>query len=37
LRCRLAGGELELEWAEDGQVFLTGPAVQIFVGEYLPQ
>ncbi len=37
LRCRLAGGDLELEWSEDGQVFLTGPAVQVFTGEYLPQ
>ncbi|MBE0599259.1 MAG: diaminopimelate epimerase [Desulfuromonadales bacterium] len=33
----LRGGDLELEWAADGQVFMTGPAVQICQGEYDPQ
>ncbi len=29
----LAGGDLELEWAEDGNVYMTGPAVEVFSGE----
>lgn len=29
----LSGGDLELEWAEDGNVYMTGPAVQVFSGE----
>ena len=33
----LAGGELELEWSESGEVFMTGPAVEVFRGEYQPQ
>ncbi len=33
----LRGGDLELEWAEDGHVFMTGPAVQVFEGEYSPR
>jgi diaminopimelate epimerase len=33
----LAGGELELEWSETGEVFMTGPAVEVFTGEYYPQ
>ncbi len=33
----LPGGDLEMEWAEDGHVFMTGPAVQVFEGEYDPQ
>ena len=37
LLCQLAGGDLELEWREDGQVFMTGPAVQVFSGDYQPQ
>ncbi|KIH75719.1 diaminopimelate epimerase [Geoalkalibacter ferrihydriticus DSM 17813] len=32
----LLGGDLELEWTEDGQVFMTGPAVQVFEGIYDP-
>jgi diaminopimelate epimerase len=34
---RLSGGVLEMEWAEDGPVFMTGPAVQVFEGEYDPR
>jgi len=34
---RLRGGVLEMEWAEDGPVFMTGPAVQVFEGEYDPR
>ncbi|MEJ2200231.1 MAG: diaminopimelate epimerase [Desulfuromonadaceae bacterium] len=33
----LRGGDLELEWAEDGSIYLTGPAVQVFQGDYQPQ
>lgn len=33
----LSGGELELEWSADGAVFMTGPAVEVFSGEYHPQ
>ena len=29
----LSGGDLELEWAEDGNVYMTGPAVEVFNGE----
>ena len=28
------GGELELEWAADGHVFLTGPAEEVFEGAW---
>jgi len=33
----LRGGDLEMEWREEGEVFMTGPAVEVFTGEYLPQ
>jgi len=33
----LRGGDLEMEWAEDGNVYMTGPAVQVFAGDYNPQ
>ena len=33
----LSGGELELEWSEAGPVYMTGPAVEVFSGEYHPQ
>lgn len=29
----LSGGDLEMEWPEDGPVFMTGPAVEVFRGE----
>ncbi len=29
----LSGGDLELEWAADGNVYMTGPAVEVFTGE----
>jgi diaminopimelate epimerase len=29
----LSGGDLELEWAGDGSVYMTGPAVEVFSGE----
>lgn len=28
-------GTLEIEWQDDGIVFMTGPAEEVFVGEYL--
>ena len=28
----LPGGDLELEWAESGEVFMTGPATEVFSG-----
>lgn len=30
----LPGGDLELEWAESGDVFLTGEAVEVFSGDW---
>ncbi|HEY1067493.1 MAG TPA: diaminopimelate epimerase [Pirellulales bacterium] len=30
----LPGGDLELEWAADDHVFMTGPAVEVFSGEW---
>jgi diaminopimelate epimerase len=30
----LPGGDLELEWAENGHVFMTGPATEVFSGEW---
>ncbi len=29
----LSGGDLEMEWAEDGCIYMTGPAVEVFTGE----
>jgi diaminopimelate epimerase len=34
IRNHLSGGVLELEWEEGGSVFMTGPAVEVFSGEY---
>lgn len=30
----LRGGDLELDWAADGHVYMTGPAVEVFSGEW---
>jgi diaminopimelate epimerase len=30
----LPGGDLELHWAEQGSVYLTGPAVEVFSGQW---
>ncbi|NQT20149.1 MAG: diaminopimelate epimerase [Planctomycetes bacterium] len=30
----LPGGDLKLEWADDGNVYMTGPAVEVFTGEW---
>ncbi|WP_437203531.1 diaminopimelate epimerase [Planctomicrobium sp. SH664] len=32
--CHLRGGDLELEWAESGEVYMTGPATEVFSGEW---
>lgn len=29
----LNGGDLSVEWADDGHVYMTGPAVEVFTGE----
>ncbi len=29
----LLGGDLEMEWSEDGNIYMTGPAVEVFSGE----
>lgn len=34
VECRLPGGLLEVEWTTTGPVFLTGPAVEVFRGEW---
>jgi diaminopimelate epimerase len=31
---RLLGGSLQLEWSEAGEVFMTGPATEVFRGEF---
>lgn len=31
----LPGGDLELEWAEDDNVYMTGPATEVFTGEWI--
>jgi len=30
----MPGGELDVEWADDDHVYLTGPAVEVFEGEW---
>jgi diaminopimelate epimerase len=30
---RFPGGDLEIEWAEDDRVYLTGPATFVFDGD----
>ncbi len=32
--CDVPGGELELEWTDSNRVFMTGPAVQVFEGDW---
>ena len=29
----LSGGDLEIEWAEDGHIYMSGPAAEVFSGE----
>jgi len=33
----LTGGALEMEWDGKGDVFMTGPAAEVFSGEYIPR
>jgi diaminopimelate epimerase len=33
----LTGGDLEMAWDGRGEVFMTGPAAEVFTGEYRPQ
>jgi diaminopimelate epimerase len=30
----LPGGDLELEWGDSNEVFMTGPAVEVFSGDW---
>jgi diaminopimelate epimerase len=32
----LAGGDLELEWGQDNHVYMTGPAEEVFRGQWTP-
>ncbi|MBM4047566.1 MAG: diaminopimelate epimerase [Planctomycetes bacterium] len=34
ITAHLPGGPLEMEWAKDGNVYMTGPAVEVFEGEW---
>jgi diaminopimelate epimerase len=34
IQVHLPGGDLELQWAADNHVYLTGPAVEVFSGQY---
>jgi diaminopimelate epimerase len=34
IKNRLSGGLLELEWAADNCIYLTGPAVEVFTGNF---
>ena len=35
VKVRLDGGELRIEWRDDDHVYMTGPAMEVFRGEYL--
>lgn len=35
VNCHLPGGDLLLEWADTNEVFMTGPAEEVFHGEWL--
>ncbi len=37
IRVELPGGELEIEWAANDHVYKTGPAVQLFTGDWNPR
>ena len=34
---RLLGGDLEIEWAQNNHVFMTGPTVEVYSGVYHPR
>jgi diaminopimelate epimerase len=33
----LPGGDLELQWADDDHVYMTGPATEVFTGQWEPK
>lgn len=33
----LTGGDLEIEWADDDHVYMSGPAIEVFSGEIFPE
>lgn len=33
----LPGGDLEIEWPDEKEVFMTGPATEVFSGEWFPE
>jgi diaminopimelate epimerase len=33
----LPGGDLELSWPDDSHVYMTGPAVEVFSGDWMPR
>lgn len=35
VRLHLLGGQLDIDWREDGHVYMTGPAETVFTGEYI--
>lgn len=37
VRVHLLGGDLDIEWAENGHVFMTGPATEVFTGVLTPR
>lgn len=37
VKVHLLGGDLDVEWAEDDHVYMTGPAVEVFRGTYDPR
>ncbi|QGJ69180.1 Diaminopimelate epimerase [Planctomycetales bacterium 10988] len=37
IKAHLPGGVLELEWRDNDHVFMTGPAVEVFSGEWVPR
>ncbi len=36
ITAQVQGGELDLEWADNDHIFLTGPAVEVFTGTWPP-
>jgi diaminopimelate epimerase len=36
IKAHLPGGDLDLDWAEDDHVYMTGPAIEVFSGEWNP-
>ncbi|MGQ9729374.1 MAG: diaminopimelate epimerase, partial [Candidatus Fervidibacter sp.] len=34
-KVKLPGGTLTIEWREDGRIYMTGPAVEVFQGSFV--